>query len=64
VLFIVAIAGVPDTQGLLAAAVADPVNCEVPFATIASVPVIVGGVFTVIVPVAFTLPQPPVNGIL
>jgi hypothetical protein len=49
----VATAVFDDTQGLLAAAVAEPVNCEV-LVVNESVPVIVGKVFTVPLAETFT----------
>ena len=51
-----------DTHGV-APGVPDPVNCVDDPLQAVNVPVIVGNEFIVIVPVAFTLPQPPVNGI-
>ncbi len=64
VLLTVATPGLVLTHGLLAAAVPLPVKLVVlPIHTVV-VPVIVGVGFTVIVPVAFTVPQPPVSGML
>jgi len=49
-----------ETHGLLAAAVADPVNCDVPPIHAFSVPVIVGSAFTVVV-IAFDVAGEPVR---
>jgi hypothetical protein len=51
VLLTVATPGVPETQGLTAAGVPDPVNCVVAPTQTVNVPVIVGLAFTVTVAV-------------
>ena len=49
-----------DTHGLVVAAVADPVNCDVPPIHAFRVPVIVGSAFTVMV-IAFEVAGEPVR---
>ena len=52
-----------EDQALLEAAVPEPVSAVVlPIQTLA-VPVMLGRALTEIVPVAFTVPRPPVSGI-